>query len=451
MSSSPIERQPRYLSLFIVGLFTIAYFAATCALASLKPFSLDELDVFEIAQLPTADIWRAWFESGDGMPPMVHFATHLVGSALGLSHITARLPAMVGFWLMCVCIFIFLRRRVGLALAAIGMLLPVTAPVAYSYAYEARGYGIVLGFSGAAMVCWDLAHDSRWRRLALLGLPICLAAAIATHFYAVLVIVPLALGELARTVERRRVDWLLWAGCLAALVVLLPVNPVVAHVRGLREVAMRAHRVSVSELADVWSQFLSVSITYLGLLAIVCLAQGRWSAAVVAPASASGERRLTAADWALAVSWMALPVGVWLLANLVTGNFMFRYAIVTIVGFGLGVPLLCHMAVRHRPAIAPWLAGWVAVTAVGSLLAAQYSLRTTTLTTEHIAAGRGCARLLTLWGRLPADELPIVVADFNVFHQLHHYGSEGLRRRLVFVVDHQFGQLIEPAMPFYAR
>jgi hypothetical protein len=97
------------------------------------------------------------------------------------------------------------------------------------------------------------------------------------------------------------------------------------------------------------------------------------------------------------------------------------------------------------------LAAWVAVTAVGSILASQYSLRTTTLTTEQIATGRGCARLLTLWERLPADDLPIVVADFDVFHQLHHYGAEGLRRRLVFVVDPEFGQLIEPAMPFYAR
>jgi hypothetical protein len=446
-----VERQPS-LPLLIVALFTVAYFAATCALASLKPFSLDELDVFEIAQLPTAaDIWREWLASGDGMPPVVHFVTHLVGSALGFSHVTGRLPAMVGFWLMCVCIFIFLRRRVGTALATIGMLLPVTAPAVYAYAYEARGYGMVLGFSGAAVVCWDLAHDRRWRWSALIGLPICLVAAIASHFYAVLVIAPLALGELARTMERRRVDWLLWGVCLAPALILWPANPVVAHVRGLREVAMRAHRVSVSELVDVWSQFLSIPITYLGLLAIVCLFPGRRSAAEGSPLSADRERRPSTTDWVLAVGWMALPVGVWLLANLVTGNFMLRYAIVTIIGFGLGIPLFCYMGIRHRPELALLLAGWVVATAVGSTLAARHFLRTTTLTTQHIAAGFGCARLLTLWENLPGGELPIVVADFNVFHQLHHYAPEGLRRRLVFVVDREFGQLIEPAMPFYAR
>jgi di/tricarboxylate transporter len=106
--------------------------------------------VFEIAQLPTAaDVIGAWFASGDGMPPLVHLATHLVGSTLGFSHVTGRLPAMVGFWLMCVCIFIFLRRRVGIALATIGMLLPVTAPRCTRMPTKPRGYGMVLGFAGA--------------------------------------------------------------------------------------------------------------------------------------------------------------------------------------------------------------------------------------------------------------------------------------------------------------
>jgi hypothetical protein len=80
---------------------------------------------------------------------------------------------------MCVSIFVFLNRRVGPALAAVGMLLPMTVPLAYSYAYEARGYGMALGLCGAAVVCWDLADATRWRRAALLGLPICLAAAVA--------------------------------------------------------------------------------------------------------------------------------------------------------------------------------------------------------------------------------------------------------------------------------
>lgn len=156
-----------------MGLFTLAYFVASCDLASLKPFWFDELTTYNIARSPTAgDVWRAWLEPGDAVPPLVHLATHFIGSAVGFSHVTARLPDMLGFWLMCMCVFIFLRRRVCPLLALVGMLLPLTVPAAYAYAYESRGYGMVAGFSGAAVLCWDLVYDTRWRRVALLGPPV---------------------------------------------------------------------------------------------------------------------------------------------------------------------------------------------------------------------------------------------------------------------------------------
>src|SRR6185369_5101602 len=175
------------LAPLMVALFTVAYFAATCDLASLKPFSFDELTTYNIARSPSAGtLWANWLASGDGVPPVAHLATHIAGSALGFSHVTARLPDMIGFWVMSVCVFSFLRRRVGALLAVLGMLIPVTVPMAYGYAYEVRGYGIVLAFSAAAVVGWDLTRDERWRPLALLGMPICIAAAVATHLYAIL-------------------------------------------------------------------------------------------------------------------------------------------------------------------------------------------------------------------------------------------------------------------------
>jgi hypothetical protein len=437
------------LPAILVGVFTVGYFAATCDLAALRPFSFDELTTYNIATSPTVgDVLRTWRESYDGMPPVAHVATHVFGSALGFSHVTARLPSMVGFWLMCLSIFIFLSRRVGPMLALLGMLLPVTVPSAYSYAYEARGYGMVLAFSGAAMVCWDLAHGTRWRRIALIGLPISLAGAIATHLYAILVIFPPALGELARTIERRRVDWLVWLSLAAAGLVFLPAYPVISHIGGQPELAnvSAGYNVSVSQLMGLWQQFLSTSATYLGVLALVCIYRDR-----MPTADESRERQPSPPDWVLVLGFMALPAVGWLFANLVFGLLLFRYVIAAVIGFSLVVPLLCRAFVRRRPEIALLLAGWVAVAAAGSILASRHAMRTTTVTTEHVAAGRGCFRLLNLWKRLPADGLPIVVSDFNVFHQVHHYAPEALKHRLVFLVDREFGRLVEPSMPFFAK
>jgi hypothetical protein len=398
-------------------------------------------------------VWKAWSDSGDGVPPMVHFALHVVGSALGLSDVTARLPDTVGFWFMCLCLFAFLRRRVCTMLALAGMILPVTVPLGYGYAYEARGYGMVLGFAGAAVVCWDLTQHRRWRSLALLGLPIALAGAIATHLYAVLIVLPLALAEVARSMERRRVDWPVWLGLIAASVLLLPVNPVVAHIRGLPELAMRAsrRRVSASELMELWGQFLSLPAAYLGLLALACLGLERMSA-MDDPATREGqEGRGRSADWTLVIGLAMLPVVGWLLANLITGLLFFRYVVATLIGFSLGVALLCGVAVKRRPEVALLMLGWIAVTAAGSTMAVRHTLRSTTITTSHIAAGGQCFRLLRLWEKLPQDNLPIVVADFYLFHQIHHYASDPLRQRLVFLVIREFGGLHTPYLSFYAK
>jgi hypothetical protein len=258
---------------------------------------------------------------------------------------------------------------------------------------------------------------------------------------------------LARTREHRRPDWTVWLALIGVSALLLPANPVLSHIRRLPEVARYAagRRVSISELAELWPQFLSLSITYLGLLALVCLLGGRAIAIGDSPSPAGGRGRGRIADWALIAGLVALPALGWVLANMATGLLLPRYVLAAVIGFSLGVPLLCHIALGHRPRAALLLAGWVAIAAAGSALTARHAMRTTSLTTEHIAAGRACFRLLNLWSSLPADGLPIVVSDFDVFNQLHHYAPESLRQRLVFVVDDRFGALIAPYTPFYAR
>lgn len=433
----------------LVGVFTLAYFAATCDLASTKPFRVDELSTYKIAVLPSAGkVWRAWFESPDGLPPVIHLTTHLIGSALGFSHVTARLPDTVGFWLMCVCIFIFLSRRVCPLLAWVGMLLPVTAPAAYFYAYEARGYGMVLAFSGAAIVCWDLAQHTRWRRVALFGLPIFLTAAIATHLYAVLVVVPLALAELARTMERRKVDWWVWTGLVVVALWFLPANPVISRIRRLPWVVNYAvgRGLTVAQLMELSLQSLSIPAAYLGLLAIVCVCRDQVSGADDVTALRAHEGQPPLSDWVLVGGLMGLPAIGWSFANLVTGLLPFRYVIAAVIGFSLGVALLCRLAVRRRPEIALLLAAWMAITAAGSTIATKYVPRATLM---QIAAGSGCFRLLKVWEKLPPDGLPIVVSEFTYFNQLHHYGPEALKQRLVFLVDRgKFGAQIESMAPF---
>src|SRR5207244_3146972 len=85
--------------------------------------------------------------------------------------------------------------------------------------------GLVLGCCGLSVLCWQAAAEGRCRWLALSGLALSLAAGLCAHYYAVLLFLPLVVGELLRTRVRQRLDFAMWTALGvggSALVLLLP-------------------------------------------------------------------------------------------------------------------------------------------------------------------------------------------------------------------------------------
>ncbi len=122
---------------------------------------------------------------------------------------------MLGFWVMCLCLFLFVSRRSALY-GFVAMLFPLVTG-AYYYAYEARPYGIVLGFS---LVCWQSAVAGYHRRLSLLSVESC--GALSNHYYA-LFAAPSGFGRAVRSLSLRRLDLPVWAALgLAVTPVFVP-------------------------------------------------------------------------------------------------------------------------------------------------------------------------------------------------------------------------------------
>src|ERR1017187_2720902 len=70
-----------------------------------------------------------------------------------------RFPELIGFLAASLCLFHFIRRRTNALYGLVGMLAcGITG--AYPFAYEARPYGLVLGFCGLALVCWQAATEN---------------------------------------------------------------------------------------------------------------------------------------------------------------------------------------------------------------------------------------------------------------------------------------------------
>ena len=126
-----------------------------------------------------------------------------------MNEVSARLPAIGGFWVLCLCLFQFVERRKGVVYGLCALLLPVMTG-AYFYATEARAYGLELGFTGIALAAWRSAAEGRHRTLALPALALSLACVMLCHYYGVLAYLPLAGAEAVRTRRERRLDWGVW-------------------------------------------------------------------------------------------------------------------------------------------------------------------------------------------------------------------------------------------------
>ena len=142
-------------------------------------------------------------------PPTYHLLSHAIMQVVGNSPIGLRLPALFGFLLFQISLFYFLRRMGNERAAVLAMLLPLLT-VTMFYGVQGRPYGLLLGLDGMALLCWQTATraPSGQRRLpALAGLSVALVAAVTSHFFGLLILVPVCAGELWRTLKRKRVDW----------------------------------------------------------------------------------------------------------------------------------------------------------------------------------------------------------------------------------------------------
>jgi hypothetical protein len=179
------------------------FFAVTGFFAERKLLWFDELFTVLIAKQPDWSSFRsALTGAGDLLPPGIHTLTRLTVAVLGEHHYAFRLPAMVGFWLMLVCVYGFVRQRCSRVAAWSAVLVPL-ASGAYWYAFEARPYGVVAGVSAFALVAWQRCNEVRnGRWLCALGASI--VAALLLHWYAVILVGVIAVAELARVRAERR-------------------------------------------------------------------------------------------------------------------------------------------------------------------------------------------------------------------------------------------------------
>ena len=413
---------------WFVGAVTLLYLCVTCILAESKLLWNDELFTVYIAGLPTVgDILTILATGIEQLPPTFHLLTRLLIRSFGEHHLTVRLPAIVGVGAMAICLYRIVSHRTSPAYGLIAMILPLATqpPVeqAYSYAYEARPYGLLLAFSAASLLCWQAAAEERRRPVSLAGLTATLAAGLASHYYAVVLFVPLAMGEVARSLGRRRLDPAIW---LAFGLATIPLWTFLPLIRAGRQLAATFWaRPQWGALIGFYQNVLSPAVVPLVVILIVLSIY-----AIARPFPRDGRAPSAATvppihELVAALGYLAIPGIEIVMAKLVTGAFTDRYALPALIGFALVIPWgAYHLFDRHVTlgvAVAALLCGWFVVK-VGIEPARQ--LR------QDRANQAGVYRLFR--SGLPGD-VPIVIASPHAFLQLTYYAPPDLTSRLVYL------------------
>lgn len=384
----------------------------------------DELFTFYIARLPSvSDIWSALSTGADQIPPFFHMLTRASFSLLGVNHLSIRLPEMLGFWLMSLCLFQFVSKRSSALYGFAAMLFPLIT-TAYDYAYEARPYGLVLGFGALSLLCWQSAAEGYCRKLSLLGLAVSFAAALSSHYYAVLLLFPLAVGEAVRSLSQRRLDWSIWVALGLAMTPLLLFLPLLEQAKTYStHFWSQAYWKSIPE-----SYYFLLIPAVFPLVAILLLSALDAALHPLGPGRRNHEVRLTPPihEIAAAFGFVAIPVVAVILAKLVTSAFTYRYALPSVIGFSILIAFATYALLEARAILG--------VALVLSFLGGFIVLQVRSFQ-ETIAVPEELENTYKFLRSEPESRLPIVASDLHTFMILAHYAPPDIASRLVYLAD----------------
>ena len=295
----------------IIGavLLSVVYFADVFWRASRKPFWFDELFTVYLCRLPSLkSTWIAVQHGADFNPPLFYVFTRISEALFGEGNIATRLPEMVGVWLLCFCLFVFIARRHGRLSGLIAAAFPLLT-LAFYYAYEARPHGITLGWCGLALLCWQRVVEEKSRPWWSVAFLLVMLGSMLTHVYAVYLIVPFALAEAYGFLSSRKIHWGIVAGLIVPLVIVVPIFlPMVGNYKAIMPAMTGGAAMLPRALFGFTLEALGPSVFVLLLfLALLCFGT-LLPRAVTSASPRQGDQPMLRLELVLAVCFLALPV-----------------------------------------------------------------------------------------------------------------------------------------------
>jgi hypothetical protein len=408
-STSDVPPKAKREFWLVFAALTFLYVIAV-AMGNRRYVWFDELFTFDIAR--SASLHELWDRElrFDMQTPTGYLLSRLSMWIFGTTPFGLRFPSMLEFYVGSVAVLLYVRRKAGIAFATLAVLMLWAAAPTLYYAIEARPYALLFLSFACLLLSWDIAIRAQPRRLALLGISISTLAMAVAHVFAPFTLFAFIVAEAVRFRRRRKLDYPLWAALLLPMLAMLIYVPLI---RAFGGVVFGTH-------ASVHTMFLFFQDT-LGapIMSFVLLAT------LLAPAakrSRTTNPGFLREEIALLACMFLSPV----LLNLVLmhrhGTFYDRYCVTSQVAIMVALAILLPYRVRmnHLAAYA------------GSILLVFFIFKTQIWHVARYPVPRNAAFLESI-----QPNLPLVVAEGQVFMEMNQYENAALLSRLYFLKDQQ--------------
>jgi hypothetical protein len=222
-----------------------------CAIrGATHPFWFDEVASAHLADAPT---WHETLQRSrqvDLHPPLEPVLVRLSFLVFGPHEFAGHLPSVIALTVAIGSIFVFLKRRLSTVFALFGALLPICDADVFSYATEARSYGLLFGAVCLAVLAYDTVLREEHPVLARVGLALSLTAVLQAHLFGTFAAFAFVVAELVRTLRLRRIDPATWTAVLlpwASCLTYIPLLQIQAAGHGSPMIYEKEHQTSLKK------------------------------------------------------------------------------------------------------------------------------------------------------------------------------------------------------------
>lgn len=394
-----------------------------------RPFWFDEILTWAVVKQPSIPaIWSFLARAADGQPPMFYIVERFFRHLIPNDQIALRMPSLIAFSGMLVCIFAWVRKYSGgiVALLCAGVI--VVSPL-IDYAEEARPYALVAACIAFALFSYERADKRVWT--VLFGASLMFAQSL--HYYAIFPVASFGIAEAVYAVRVRKIRWGVWSAIALAILPLAICWPLLKSFKAY-------YGQHYWSKPNSWSLFL----TYYALLRPLFPGfVGATARAVITGALTLGvlgvalllglrayrnrtDEQPSVQVLAAVAALLALPFTVFLATTLVHGGFTERYTLPTLIGMAAALGYM----MRSQGKLAMVLA---AILLVGCLARMEY--RFWTLQRGAVwyvnCDVDGIQKLVASAGH---EDLPVVVSDSMDMLPLSYY-APSVWKRYVAILD----------------